>query len=317
MTKSKKKIEEDMSQTFIAEVGQKSAIADDKFDDIEITKKEEKNSSEKIEDNRKIDYYEEGKKTSSPAVLIVIVAIISLIVGVSGGYYLFKVMDKEETTTEKTKTNAKTEKETKEELNPEGLYVEELVSRYDQKDSSSDVNIYELLYKEEKTTIKDIDEDYLKVLAANKASGVKGRFTDEEFKNATKLLYGDEIEFDDDKISYNKGCISLKYSDNVYSYVEGECGGASTMSLKRKIVKTKLDDDILTVNVAVAVIDSNEDKVYKNYSEDEKELEEVDNVVATTFDIDKDYTDLNQYKYTFNYDKDNNNYYLVSIELVK
>ena len=178
MTKSKKKIEEDMSQTFIAEVGQKSAIADDKFDDIEITKKEEKNSSEKIEDNRKIDYYEEGKKTSSPAVLIVIVAIISLIVGVSGGYYLFKVMDKEETTTEKTKTNAKTEKETKEELNPEGLYVEELVSRYDQKDSSSDVNIYELLYKEEKTTIKDIDEDYLKVLAANKASGVTGRFTD-------------------------------------------------------------------------------------------------------------------------------------------
>ena len=89
------------------------------------------------------------------------------------------------------------------------------------------------------------------------------------------------------------------------------------MSLKRKIVKTKLDDDILTVNVDVAVIDSNEDKVYKNYSEDEKELEEVDNVVATTFDIDKDYTDLNQYKYTFNYDKDNNNYYLVSIELVK
>ena len=71
------------------------------------------------------------------------------------------------------------------------------------------------------------------------------------------------------------------------------------MSLKRKIVKTKLDDDILTVNVAVAVIDSNEDKVYKNYSEDEKELEEVDNVVATTFDIDKDYTDLNQYKYYF------------------
>lgn len=323
MGKRKKSTEEDMSQTFIAEVGQKSAIADDKFDDIESTKKKEKNDKEEKEDSKKrnddkkIDYYDDGKKTSSTAVLVVIVAILSLIVGVAGGYYLFKVIDKEETKTEKVKTNVKTEKEVKEELNPEGLYIEELISRYDQSSSSSNANIYELLYKEDKTTIKDIDEDYLKVLAANKASKVTGVFTDEEFKNATKLLYGDEIEFDNDKISYDKGCIQVKYNDGLYTYVEGECGGASTISLERKIVKTKQDDDTLTVNVAIAIIDSNEDKVYKNYSEDEEKLEEVDNVSATTFDIDKDYTELNQYKYTFNYDKDNNNYYLVSIELVK
>lgn len=323
MGKRKKSTEEDMSQTFIAEVGQKSAIADDKFDDIESTKKKEKENKDEINDIKKendikeTNYYDEGKKTSSPAVLVVVVAIVALIIGVAGGYYLFKVMDKEETKTEKAKTNVNTEKEVKEELNPEGLYIEELISRYDQSSSSSNANIYELLYKEDKTTLKDIDEDYLKVLAANKASGVTGVFTSEEFKNATKLLYGDSIEFSDGKINYNKGCIIVNHNDDIYTYVEGECGGASTISMKRKIVKTEIDEDVLTVNVAVAIIDSNEDKVYKNYSEDEKELEEVDNVVATTFDIDNDYTELNQYKYTFNYDKDNNNYYLVSIELVK
>lgn len=323
MGKRKKSTEEDMSQTFIAEVGQKSAIADDKYDDIEITKKKEKNNEEDKEniknknDSKEFDYYDEVKKTSSPAVLVVVVAIVALIIGVAGGYYLFKVMDKEEIKTEKKKENINTKKEIKEELNPEGLYIQELISRYDQADISSNINIYEVLYKEDKTTIKDIDENYLKVLAANKASGVTGVFTSEEFKNATKLLYGNSIEFDDGKINYNKGCIIVNHNDDVYTYVEGECGGASTISMKRKIVKTEIDEDVLTVNVAVAIIDSNEDKVYKNYSKDEKELEEVDNVVATTFDIDNDYTELNQYKYTFNYDKDNNNYYLVSIELVK
>ena len=58
--------------------------------------------------------------------------------------------------------------------------------------------------------------------------------------------------------------------------------------------------------------------VYKAYDIiNFKGVDQLTDYTYETFDIEKDYAKLNQYKYSFKYDKDNNNYYLESIELIK
>lgn len=346
----KNDIDDDMSKTFIAEVGQKSAIADDEevlekntiesnFSDISIEPpKEEINTNEigtNIEEKETKPRYEEEssmfdetKKKKSNPLLTVLLMILALGIGAGGSYYYFEVLNKEVVST-KVEEKEEVGKDTAEELKPDGLFVKNLIEDYDFY-LISNVDVFNKLYANDKTEVSDIDEYYLRNLAATKARKILGNsdFSGESFTNAARTLFGSEVTlenktFTDSKIE-QQACYVYEYNkqdDYYYLKRPSECGGASTISMERKIVKAIKKEDSLEIAVAVALVDTATDKVYKKIDAtitDSSQLtDEVEDATTQTFDIDKDYSKLNQYQYTFKYDKDNSNYYLESIELIK
>lgn len=340
MKKNDIDIDDDMSKTFIAEVGQKSAIADDEevleentnesnFPDISIEPpKEEINTNEigtNIEENEvKSEYekepsmYDEPKKKKSNPLLTILLMILSLAIGIGGSYYYFKVLEKEEVS---TKVEEKEEaKDTAEELKPDGVFVTELIKRYDY-DAGASPMIYRNLYRNEKTEVTNIDETYIAITAAQDASdGWAPSFSSEELKQSIIKLYGIEIKYEDKDIKPDEhgGFQYYKYDsiNKGYTFTEEVGGGEGGIYMERKIVKALKSENNIEVYVAPCLINPY-NEVYKSMDKDGNESEKIDGVTSETFDIDKDYTKLNQYKYTFNYDSGNDNYYLVSIELVK
>lgn len=365
-------IEDDMSMTFVGEIGQKSAIAtsdevesldstatsttpESAFPEVKIdpptdeagktitpdipssVPAEEVTNNEPVTDTNNLgnnnqtpsfDNDNKNKNKKGHPVLMTFLLILFLAGGTAFGWYfsgyINKFLNKEETKTEKKETKEVT-KVNEEELNPKGTFIKNLVDQYDEYFVSS-ASIYSVLYAKDKIEIKSLDEDYLRVLAATKATSYKNSFINsEDFQDAVKTLYGSQVTLPDKSFELYKGCLAFDYNEVAKSYVikKGECGGSGFPTLKRKIIKAVKNESTIEANVAIAVLDTEPtvNKVYKTYDETSSDSnnrgEVVEGVTADTFDIDKDYTKLNQYKYTFNYDKDNNNYYLTTIELIK
>lgn len=382
-------IEDDMSMTFVGEIGQKSAIAtsdevesletnapssESAFPEVKIdpptnemgktiipevpdsvpaeevtnTDSESINDSNSYTDtnmntNMTTNTNDLGPNNQEPSfdggnnkknkkghpVLVTILLILFLVGGTALGWYfsgyINKFLNKEETKTEKKEPKEVT-KASDEEISPNSLYIKNLISDYDFY-SLSNADVYSALYSKDKVEVKDLDDIYLRAIAAKKAnkslSGVN--FSSDEFKDAVTLLFGNQLTLEDKSISNGKSCVNIQYDSSTKYYSEGEtaCGGAALPTLERKIIKAVKKQDTIEVNVAVAILsgDPAVNKVFKTYNEsndDQNNLGEVvEGATKDTFDIDKDYTKLNQYKYTFNYDKDNNNYYLTTIELIK
>ena len=63
--------------------------------------------------------------------------------------------------------------------------------------------------------------------------------------------------------------------------------------------------------------DDKDDKIYKKIDGSNNVSDEVKDVTTDGFNVLDNVKKLNQYKYTFTYDKDSNNYVFNSIELVK
>lgn len=370
-------IEDDMSMTFVGEIGQKSAVAtsdeveslesnetvssESAFPEVKIAPPtdevgktitpdipnsvpaEEVTNSEPTTDTNNLgnndqnssfnnndnDNDNKNKNKKGHPVLITILLILFLVGGTALGWYfsgyINKFLNKEETKTEKKETKEVT-KASAEEISPNSLYIKNLISDYDFY-SLSNADVYSALYSKDKVEVKDLDDIYLRAIAAKKAnkslSGVN--FSSDEFKDAVTLLFGNQLTLEDKSISNGKSCVNIQYDSSTKYYSKGEtaCGGAALPTLERKIIKAVKNKDTIEVNVAVAILsgDPAVNKVFKTYNEnndDQNNLGEVvEGVTKDTFDIDKDYTKLNQYKYTYNYDKDNNNYYLTTIELIK
>lgn len=372
-------IEDDMSMTFVGEIGQKSAVAlPDEVESLEDNNKESiqtfpevkiapppneigskitpevsnevpteeiiSTDSNNIPNDRLENTNDLSASNQNPTfnnnnnnnnnkkghpILITILLILFLVGGTALGWYfsgyINKFLNKEETKTEKKETKEVT-KASDEEISPNSLYIKNLISDYDFY-ALSNADIYTALYSKDKVEIKDLDDIYLRAIAAKKAnkslSGVS--FSSDEFKDAVELLFGNQLTLEDKSIFNGKTCVNIQYDSSSKYYSEGEtaCGGTALPTLERKIIKAVKKEDIIEVNVAVAIFsgDPTVNKVFKTYTEnndDQNNLGEVvEGATKDTFDIDKDYTKLNQYKYTFNYDKDNNNYYLTTIELIK
>ena len=384
-------IEDDMSMTFVGEIGQKSAIAtsdevesldstatstipESAFPEVKIdpptnemgktiipevpdsvpaeevtnTDSESINDSNSYTDknmntNMATNTNDLGPNNQEPSfdggnnkknkkghpVLVTILLILFLVGGTALGWYfsgyINKFLNKEETKTEKKETKEVT-KASDEEISPNSIYIKNLISDYDFY-TIGNATLYTSLYSKDKTEIKDLDDIYLRAIAAKKAnkslSGVF--FSSEQFQDAVTLLFGNQLTLEDESISNGKFCVNIQYDSSTKYYSEGEttCGGSGFPTLERKIVNAVKNKDTIEVNVAVVIFsgDPTVNKVFKTYNEssdDQNNLGEVvEGVTRDTFDIDKDYTKLNQYKYTYNYDKDNNNYYLTTIELIK
>lgn len=322
MGKRKKELEEtqDMSMTFIAEVGQKSAVAEDKLDDISgaIDIKKNPPTNEEFEDFGAI-YNDKNKPNKKGIMITLILMILCFMIGFGSSKFFF-----DEKSNKKQLQNQKTEKSQKdssdEVFSSDSLFVKNLISRYNYQ--YFDNYVYETLYSKEKIIVEDIKEDYLQMLTAIQATKnpVKVHFTSEEFQNALTLLFGNQVVLDNKDISFDK-CNKVVFDEkfNTYSLdLKNGCEVSNSLVMKSEIVSVQKEDDTLKVDVAIAIIDENADKVYKKYDvESQKGEEELENMDASDFDISSNYADLDQYQYLFHYDKNNNNYYLKQIEFIQ
>lgn len=327
MKKNKKKNienDDDMSMTFISEVGQKSAIADDTLNDISgvVDVKVEPHDIEKKENNQDNDDYNmlnNNDPNKKGIIITIILMILCLAVGSMGTYFITDLSKKNTVKTENKEVKDNKKEEIKdEEVSPDSAYIKELISNYDNDSILSP--FYKYYYSSEKTNIKDVDEDFLRLLVAQKANNslVDASFSGEKFQDTVLLLYGEQIKLENSDISFDKGCIKLTYDEeeDTYSSRNGECGGTIPVSFNRKITKAVKKEDSIEVNVAISYTVG--DAVYKDYDfEEKKGIEKLEDIDIETFNIDNDYADLNQFKYTFLYDKENLNYYLTTIEKIK
>ncbi|MDO5003068.1 MAG: hypothetical protein Q4E39_02435 [bacterium] len=344
--------DDEMSNTFVAEVGQKSAIFNPEnnepiesleettFPEVKIDppkdmpsvlendkpdlteKEQELEKSDNNNDEEDDEFLESKKKKKNkkrnPFITFLII-IVCLALGAFGSYYYFEIFNKtsdDKTSTEQKNTNnSVVQKEDTEEILPTSTYIEKLIEKYDTTETQYKPVIYQNLYSKDKIMASDLDNEYVQKLGV---ANIRNSFyfTEDELNNSLAELFGkDKFKAVEKEIEFTNDCSTYKYNNKSYTLeVNTGCGGTSTLTMKRKIVKAEKKDNNLYVNVAVALTDGN--KIYKGY-DGEKATDELADYTYQTFDIEKDYAKLNQYKYTFDYDKDNNNYYLESIELVK
>lgn len=344
--------ENDMSDTFISEVGQKDAIStgdtemvpveeiqnelggNSAFPEVDIAPPGE-------EEEKKIDLdappsedlmnqvpEKEPKKNKGGKGLAFFLLILGLAIGGVGGYFGYSYLNK----TDKPKTVKKEQKEVKEEkLNVDGTYVKELISKYDLDNTTlEEINLaeYTTLFKDDEVTASAIDKDYIKYIAGIDAyRGLYNNqsFTSDELKESIKKLFGDKVEVDDEDIIYpysEPKLIVMTYNTDNTTYThnkssENKALPTSTISFKRKVVDAVKTDSNIYITVAIAILDTESDKVYKVSDAEGKLDKEVEGLTASTIDMAKDYKKFNSYKYSYIYDEESDNYVLDSIKLVK
>ncbi len=324
----------DMSETFIAEVGQKSAIASN-FDETSPIEKVDNNepvtSSNKLDNTTDLStppVEKPPKKKKSHPFLIILLMIFCLTLGAFASYYYFEIFNSKSSDPKKTVTKEAKEKD--EELNPDGYFVNDLINRYDFYEASN-IEIYTNLYSKEKLDIESFPIEDAKYLAAREAlnmNKIKGNltFTSDEFHQAMKKLFGTKLSVGDGDIlkSANSDIVMFSFdsTNNVYQYKDVDTTSSDTSyTMERKILKSVKTDTKLTITVAVAILDTEKGQVYKELTvKDTGELEAsspIEGINAEVFDISQNYETLNQYQYTFDYDSENDNYILNRIELVK
>ena len=319
----------DMSDTFIKEVGQKSAFSSgntevvpvediqqavgssDQSNQISMDKEEIK--EEKVVGNNNKTEEEKPKKKRSFGGLLFI---LGLILGAGASYFVLTYILPKEEPAKKVVTKKEV---TSKSFNAEGQFIKNIINKYDS--FKNDDVAYKALYSNDKTDIDNLDKDYIKYIAARNVSlnTTLSGFTSEDLHNSVIELFGSEVTIDDGNIllpfSNNKEVL-YQYDNSMYTTKNVVIGNKENVTFYRKIVKAFQEKNKLEVNVAVGIFDNNADKVYKSIDKDGKFIDEASGITVSSFE-DDDYTNLNQYKYTFDYDSSTDNYILKSIELIK
>lgn len=246
-----------------------------------------------------------------------------------GTYYYFEIYHtKEEISSNNNEVQEETEKD-EEELNPDGVFITNLIERYDAY-VITNCEIYESLYNKKSRVVSELDKEEIKYLVAKEALNInRGKnptyFSSEDFHKAAIRLFGTNLTIEDGNINLYpnvEGAIfTYDKENNQYTYKAPEVGGTTTYTMERKNIKAIRNEESLEVTVAIAILDSNTKKIYRGYNSKATDgslgIEEVEGFTTDTFTMDKDYSKLDQYRYTFDYDTTNDNYVLTSIELVK
>lgn len=245
-------------------------------------------------------------KKGSKGFGVFLLCISFLLIGAGISYYYLTVYINKNNTP--VTTNIK-------ELNPRGNLVKELISRIDY---NSGCGVNPELYKKSKITVDTMDDIYKRTLVAQEAYGKKitGNiiFTEEEFQSAIKVLFGSNINLEDTNITGICPSIIYDSANQIYrgdisTICNNTCNQFKTV---RHIIKAEQTDKNIFIYVAVANFDEVSKKVY-NVNNNNSVVSGID---GNTFDISVDYEKVNNYKYTYNYDSENNNYIFKSIELV-
>ncbi|MBQ6538869.1 MAG: hypothetical protein IJL76_01140 [Bacilli bacterium] len=298
---------QELSNTFVDEVGQKSAVAN--LEDEIVEKRERK----EVKEVKKV---EAEKVKSNKPFKVFIIALICLLVGAIASYCYFELLDDGNNKVVVKYKN----KSAKVGYDKDSITLKYLVDDYDYV-GNFQVNVYNFLYSADEINVKDMEQDYLKLLAIKKADTDRdGIVSSIEFNDAVDYLFGGEIEFNNDEIKTDDIlCAKYSYENGEYKKEDKECKGTSELRLQRKVVDVKELKDKMEVTVVVAILDNEKDKVGKTLAYDENGGQslgdELEGVSAKDFVIDTSADDLNKFIYTFKYSKDNKNYYLENIKL--
>lgn len=247
----------------------------------------------------------EKKKSSGLVVFLLCIAFLLIGAGLSY-YYLTVYVNKTNDNQDSNVTS----------LNTKGTLVNELISRIDY---DKGCGIEAGLYKKSKLTVDDMSDDYRSALVAKEAYGKKidGNITfkQEEFQQSIVTLFGTTVQINDSSMTNICPNIYYDVANQVYREQAGTPCNANCNQFKtiRHIVKAEKTDKNIFIYVAVANFDQVSRKIY-NVNDDNSVIQGID---GNTFDISVDYEKVNNYKYTYNYDSENNNYIFKSIELVK
>lgn len=254
----------------------------------------------------------EKKKGHGLAIFLLCIAF--FLIGAGLTYYYLTVYSNNAGNTDNS-VDQTSDNKNMETLNTSGSLVQELLKRLDNHNNSCGISAE--LYKSSKTTVDNLDENYIKILVSQEANGknISGNisFSKEDFENATKTIFGETIVLTNTDIN---SCPIIKYDVDNQKYIMGEsncdntCGPTTNI---RYIVSAEKNSTNLYITVAVAAINSQSLKV-SNLNDQDSVIAGID---SNTFDITKDYEKVNNYKYTFDYDVANNNYVFNNIELVK
>ena len=261
--------DDDMSNTFVSEVGQKSAVFKQN-DDIETLEEEsvsfpdvkidppkempnvlkEENSTLNNKNDNSLsspeeddeEFLEAKKKKKSkkykkrnPFVMFLVI-IICLALGAGGSYYYFEVLNKNIIVEETSTTKKEVEEENKtEEVQPSSRFIKQLIEKYDSINYSIDT--YSKLYSKDKILSSDLDAVYAQQLAIlNIRHDVS--FSKVALQESLDQLFGVNTFTAQTEDIYLNKCHKYVYANDYYTKEVGdECDGATLYSMQRKIVK--------------------------------------------------------------------------------
>lgn len=262
--------------------------------------------------------------------IILIFFLILIIIGL--GVYI--AYDKGLIVREKNIVN--TEKENKEEenekdeinYNKDGAFIQGLINSVRYLDGSS--HSEDELYVKDIVTATDLSESYrnnliYRQMVSEARADFSYGFSAEDFKNASLHLFGQDFNATPASKIFAR-CLEFNYSDGYYSVKpnSGGCGGAGYF-YPEYTTKVETEDDDIYIYQKIAF--QGPDGVYKTVVKNDSSEHQGDNFkyvdkIATyetpdDFNIENYLDKVNEYKYTFTYDKNNNVYIFKSIELVK
>lgn len=203
-------------------------------------------------------------------------------------------------------------------INPNGILVKELISRID--DNTNYCGINPDLYKKSKLTVENMDPNYIKALVAKEAYGKKidGNisFTKEEYEQAINTVFGSNVTVAVESLVST--CPSIIYdSANQVFRQNGDSSTCNKICGTTKTLRYNVKAEKTNQNIFIYVAVANKDEISGKISNVNDPNSVVNGIDVNTFDIAKDFEKVNNYKYTYNYDHENNNYIFKSIELVK
>lgn len=263
------------------------------------------------------------KKAVWPIVVLVLFA--GLAIGAGGSYVYFQVTNKDNLGTDVSDSKKDSNKEVEDKVNDievsiDSVYVNELIDQYD-KASTPTPDLVSTIYKNDKTNVTELGEEYLRFLVMKKAntSVMNSFYIDgDRFQKMVKLLYGNQVSLDNKSFSIDNGCLSYVYNNGYYSYdvsKEG-CGGTTVYSMRREVVDAVKKSDTLEATIAYAIVNVATKEVFTDFSANTP-AGKIDGLNSDTLNVRENASKLHQFKYVFTYDKMNDGYYLNYVQKVK
>lgn len=260
-------------------------------------------------------------KGSRTALKVIFSLLIGILIGGGALYcydHFYKKCDADKVDNKKeTKKDTKVDNGVKE-LNIDSYLVTKLMAGIHFIDGSISEKT---LYIEDKTKVKDLDNNYVDNLLLKEGYRVTSSFTDKisisDLEQARLNLFGKDYEIiiPTDKEVGSCPVFNYDVATKTYKKSNEECNITSDISIKYVTVSATIKEkDNISIYERVAFV--NDDGVYKKIDGSNNLSEKLD-VAVKEFNIKENNDQLNRYKYTFKYDKETDNYVFESIELVK
>lgn len=186
---------------------------------------------------------------------------------------------------------------------------------------------YGYFYKTKKVETKDIDNTvklYMairKVVADQKLGNIEKeiQIKESDVAKAIKEIFGDKVEYKNESLNGNAcSYTNFQYDKNSKMYIQkpDDCTETRTDTILDEMISTVEENDIVKVQEKVGFVETSYNLETKKLSYNiYKDIEKKEKVVTVdNYSIDSCKELLNTYQYTFK--KDNNHYYLESVEMI-